>query len=281
MRRFFTSALGALALAALMVMGLVTDAGAQAPAPSQLQTVLARGKLIVGTRSSAIGFSFKDQKGELAGFDIDLARLLAQQIFKDPSKVELVVLSGSADRVPALVSGRVDAVISSFSPYPERVQVIDFSAPYALSDTVFVVRADSPFQKNADLVGKTVLTRQGADLEQMINGSVPGTKIEGFPELSDAFLAFRQGRGDAFFYERAAAYYLMKGTGGRFRVIDDKANPIAASGISIGLKQGDQVWINYINWLLYDLKANNKLQALHQKWFETDALQPSWVKQPL
>ena len=73
----------------------------------------------------------------------------------------------------------------------------------------------------------------------------------------------------------------MKGTGGRFRVIDDKANPIAASGISIGLKQGDQVWINYINWLLYDLKANNKLQALHQKWFETDALQPSWVKQPL
>lgn len=276
MRRLFAF----LGFAVLLAFSQPIAAIAQT-ADSTLQAVLKRGKLIVGTRSSAIGFSFKDTKGELAGFDIDLGRALAQLIFKDPSKVEFVVLPGSADRVPALISGRVDAVISSFSPYPERVQVIGFTEPYCLSDTVFVVRSDSPFKNNGDLAGKTVLTRQGADLEQMINGAVMGTKIEGFPELSDAFLALRQGRGDAFFYERAAALYLMKGQGDKFRVIDDKEHPISASAISIGVRQGDQVWINYLNWLLYDLKANLKLQALHQKWFETDALEPNWVKQPL
>lgn len=208
----------ALALCLGAVIGsflLSSPERAQNQTESLLPAVLKRGKLIVGTRSSAIGFSFKDQKGELVGFDIDLGRALAQLMFKDPSKVEFVVLPGSADRVPAIVSGRVDMVISSFSPYPERVQVINFSVPYALSDTVFIVRADSPFTKNADISGKTVLTRQGADLEQMINGAVQGVKIEGFPELSDAFLAFRQGRGDGFFYERAAALYLLRGTGGR------------------------------------------------------------------
>lgn len=270
-----------LAAVAASALSAPVVASAQTATESQLQTVLKRGKIVVGTRSSAVGFSFKDAKGQLVGFDIDLARMLAQQIFKDSNKVEFVVLTGSADRVPALVSGRVDMVISSFSPYPERAQVVDFSVPYALSDTVFMVRPDAPFQKNADLSGKTVLARQGGDIEQMVHGAVPDAKVEGYPEVSDAFLAFRQGRGDAFFYERAAALYMMQQSGAKFRVINDTENPISASGISIGLKQGDQIWTNYINWLLYDLKSNNKLQSLHRKWFNSDDIMPNWVKQPL
>src|SRR5205085_2015614 len=63
-------------------------------ANSTLQTALKRGTIVVGTRTSALPFSFKDEKGELAGFDIDLARELARGLFKDPSKVEFVILSG-------------------------------------------------------------------------------------------------------------------------------------------------------------------------------------------
>lgn len=248
---------------------------------SLLPTILKRGKLIVGTRSSAVGFSFKDEKGELVGLDIDLAHALAGQLFHDESKVDFVVLGGGPDRVPAIQSGRVDVVISSLSPYPERAQVIEFTQPYCLSDTVFMVKTASPLQKNADLIGKTVVSRSGADLEQMLNAAVKGAVFQGFPELSDAFLAMRQGRGDAFFYERGAALYLARQFPGQFRVIEDREHPISRSAIGIGLRQGDQVLLNYLNWALYDLKANDKLQAMHQRWFATNSIEPNWVKQPL
>lgn len=264
----------------VILSAAVTSVGARAQ-NSILPTVIARGKLIVGTRSSAIGFSFKDAKGDLVGFDIDLGRALAEQLFHDPSKVEFVVLAGGPDRVPAIQSGRVDVVISSMSPYPERAQVIEFTVPYCISDTVFVVRASSSFQKNSDLNGKTVVSRQGADLEKMIADATKDVHFQGYPELSDAFLALRQGRGDAFFYERAATMYLLREYPTQFRVIDDPEHPINRSAISIGLKQGDQVFLNYLNWALYDLKANGKLQALHKKWFDSDALEPNWVRQPL
>jgi polar amino acid transport system substrate-binding protein len=258
------------------------QSGNQASSQSLLQTVLKRGKLIIGTRSSAIAFSFKDEKGELVGFDIDVGRALGELMFKDPKKVEFVVLPGASDRVPAIIAGRVDAIMSSFSPYPDRVQVIDFSVPYAISATTFVVRANSPFQKNVDLSGKTVMARQGADVPIMVNKATRGATIVQFPETSDALLAFRQGRGDAFLYELGAALYMTRTLrDNNFRAIEDREHPMGLSAVAIGVRQGDQVWLNYLNWLLYDLKANEVLQAIHKKWFGSDAVAPNWVRQPL
>jgi polar amino acid transport system substrate-binding protein len=257
------------------------SAAAEDAGPTTLQTVLKRGKLVVGTRSSVIGFSFKDAKGQLVGLDIDVSNLLAKKIFGNENAVELAVLPGGGDRVPALVSKRVDVVVSSFSPYPERVQVVDFTQPYCISDSVFIVRNNSPFKANADLNGKTIFTRQGDDIARQIQTVLKDPKIEGYPDLSDAFLAFRQGRGDAFFHERAAAVYMIKNMPGQFRLLVDNENPIARSAISVGLRKGDQEWLNYLNWLLFDMKANNELQAAHVKWFGSHDLEPNWVKQPL
>jgi len=250
-------------------------------ANSTLQTVLKRGTIVIGTRSTALPFSFKDEKGELVGFDIDLAREIARGLFKDPAKVEFVILSSSSDRVASLQSNRVDAVITGFSVYLERTQVIDFTTPYMISDNIFVVKTSSPIQKYADLVGKLIVTRQGADVEALIKNVVPNPQIQGYPEVSDAFLAFRQGRGDAFFYERAASMYYARQYPGQFRAIEDREHGIEVSPIAIGVRQGDQTWLNYLNWALYSLKASGKLQELHKKWLGTEELEPNWVRQPL
>ena len=268
--------------AALALLCVTHPAAAQAPAAnSTLQTVLKRGTIVVGTRSTALPFSFKDEKGDLVGFDIDLAHELARGLFKDAAKVEFVILSNSADRVASLVSNRVDAVITGFSVYLERTQVVDFTTPYMISDNIFVVKTASPIQKYADLVGKLIVTRQGADVEALIKNVVPNPQIQGYPEVSDAFLAYRQGRGDAFFYERAASMYYARQFPGQFRAIEDREHGIEVSPIAIGVRQGDQVWLNYLNWALYSLKASGKLQELHKKWLGTEDLEPNWVRQPL
>jgi len=270
---------------AVIAFGVASAVGAERAAAetvsSSLNQVISRGKLIIGTRSTAVPFSFKDSGGALVGFDIDLARELAKGLLKDPAKVEFTILTGSADRVAALQAGRVDAVISAFSVYLERVQVVDFSVPYVISDNVFIVKKDSPVMKVTDVQGKTIVTRQGADIESIIKRMVQNPSIQGYPEIGDAFLAFRQGRGDVFFYESAAALYYARQYPDQFRAVAAPDPGTAASPISIGVKKGDQNWLNYLNWALYDLKASGKLHELHVKWFGNDSLEPNWVRQPL
>ena len=268
----------AVGLLALVTGATVRVADAQAP-ESTLQKVLKRGTVISATRSTTPGFAFKDEKGELVGFDIDLAREIAQGLFNDPSKVQFEVLPGGGDRIPALVSGRVDAVISQFSVFIERAQVADFTLPYCNADFSAIVKAGSPYKKNADLNGKVVATRQGAELEKLILKSIPKAKIQGYPEISDAFLALRQGRAEAAFNDHAGGLFIMHTFPGQFRVIVDPENALDRNQYSIGVRQGDQVWLNYLNWALIRMKLTGKLRELHMKWLKTAELEPAWVRE--
>lgn len=269
--------LGAGALAAGAVAA-TTPARAQAAGESALKRILDRGHLIVGTRSTTIGFGFKDAKGDLVGFDIDLAREFAKGLFKDPNKVQFEVFPGGAERVPALVSNRVDIVVSQFSVFESRAQVIEFSLPYCNSDFSAIVRANSAFKTNKDLNGKTVTTRQADELKDLILSGIPEAKINMYPNFSDAFLAFRQGRADAFFNDSAPARYIVREFPGQFRVILDKDNPLDVNQYSVGIKQGDQVLLNYVNWALVRMRLEGRLQAIHRKWLESEELVPAWAR---
>ena len=216
------------ALTTLLSMGLVGSlAAAHAQMPeSTLHTVLKRGHLIIGARSTTPGFGFKNEKGELTGLDIDLGREIARGLFKDPEKVRFEILPSGAERVPALLSGRVDAVIAQFSVYIERGAAIEFSVPYSNANGTFLVRANSPYQKNADLNGKPIATRQGADMEQIILKAVPQAKFQGYPDVSDALFGFRQGRAEAFYNDHAGQVFVMNKFPNQFRIILDSTNPL-------------------------------------------------------
>src|ERR1700730_15081816 len=133
-RRHVLTALGGVGAGTVLAAASAQQAAAQTAPQSGLKGILDRGKLIVGTRSTTIGFGFKDAKGELVGFDIDLAKAIAKGLHGDETKIEFEVFPGGAERVPALVSGRVDIVVSQFSVFESRAQVIDFSLPYCNSD---------------------------------------------------------------------------------------------------------------------------------------------------
>src|SRR5262245_37728550 len=102
-RRVMLTALGGFGAGAAALAASATQAAAQAAPQSGLKRILDRGKLIVGTRSTTIGFGFKDAKGELVGFDIDLAKAIAKGLLNDETKIEFEVLPGGAERVPALI----------------------------------------------------------------------------------------------------------------------------------------------------------------------------------
>ena len=281
-RRVMLTALGGLGAGAVALTASPTpQAAAQAAPQSGLKRILDRGNLIVGTRSTTIGFGFKDAKGELVGFDIDLAKAIAKGLLNDEAKIEFEVFPGGAERVPALVSGRVDIVVSQFSVFESRAQVLDFSLPYCNSDFSAIVKANSPYMKHKDLNGKVVTTRQGDELKALIVGAIPEAKVEMYPNFSDSFTAFRQSRAEAFFNDSAPARYIVREFPGQFRVILDNENRIDVNQYSIGIKQGEQILLNYINWALIRMRLDGRLETIHKRWLESTELVPGWARAPI
>src|SRR5262245_19265292 len=98
--------------------------------PAVAQTVdeiIKRGKVIVGVNTTTPIFGLMGKDGEPEGYDPDVARLLGKYL---GVPVEFVSVTG-ANRIPFLLSGRVDLVIALFGITPERALQVSFSMPYA------------------------------------------------------------------------------------------------------------------------------------------------------
>ena len=278
-RNMLTAFAGLGAGAAALTAGKAPVLAQATPAAQAgVKRILDLGKLIVGTRTTTIGFGFKDAQGELVGFDIDLAKAIAKGLLGDEKKIEFEIFPGGAERVPALTSGRVDIVVSQFSVFESRAQVLDFSLPYCNSDFSAIVKAGSPYKKHADLNDKVVTTRQADELKALILGAIPNAKVEMYPNFSDSFTAFRQGRAEAFFNDSAPARYIIREFPGQFRVISDPENGIDVNQYSIGIKQGEQILLNYINWALVRMRLDGRLATIHTRWLENTDLMPGWAR---
>src|SRR5450755_3127094 len=128
--RLGTIAAGAAAFAAAGAR----EAAAQAATTSTLRTVLDRGKLVVGTGSTNAPWHFEDEKGELVGMDIAIARILAKGLFDDDKKVEYVRQDPAA-RIPNIVTGKIDITIQFMTVSANRAQLVNFTRPYYVEGT--------------------------------------------------------------------------------------------------------------------------------------------------
>ena len=117
---------------------------------SRLDEVLQRGSLIVVTLGTVPPFAFKDDKGELVGFDIDVARLAANALFRDPNKIEFVIVT-SDGRWPAIESGRADMGVGGTTVYPDRAIRVAFTRAFIDSGISILVAKSSGIKSLEDL----------------------------------------------------------------------------------------------------------------------------------
>src|SRR6476620_765759 len=119
------------ALAALALGAFATAASAQAP-ENTLDTIIKRGKVLIGMDMSAPPFAYQDEKQQPAGSEVETARLIAKDL-----GVELeIVPTSAANRIPYLVTGRVDMMMCAFSIFPDRAKAVWFSSPYGAVTSV-------------------------------------------------------------------------------------------------------------------------------------------------
>lgn len=244
---------------------LLAGAALSASAADLLATVKARGTLKVAMEGTYPPFNYKDQKsGQLAGYDVDVARLLATKLGLKP---EFVTTEWSSI-LAGLASNKYDVIIGQVGINPKREQAFDFSTPYIYSAPQLIVRKDETanYTALADLKGKRLGVGQGSVYEQQAK-AVPGIDVRSYPAAPENLGDLAVGRIDAALNDSLMAAYLLKTTKLPIKA-GAKVGNVERMGIPF--QKGNPQFKAALNQALADAAADGSLKAISVKWFGTD-----------
>jgi polar amino acid transport system substrate-binding protein len=260
------------AVVALAATGLLPVAVACTPMPSgagavaadsALKHVLTTGTVKVATCLSFTPFGFTNQQGQPDGYDVDIANELAKEM---GVKLE-VVDTTSSNRIPNLQTNKVDVVFCNFTRTLERAKEISFTDPYVVATEGLLVRSGSGITSLESMKGRTVAVVKGSTNADVLRDRGVDVKVAEFDSSQSAVLAVKQGQADAMVEDSNYLQYQAKLNPG-LEVVTSNLVPLEYNGF--GVKQGDQVWVDYLNQFLFDLNTSGKNLELYRKWFGTD-----------
>ena len=263
---------GGIAVGAAVV---ASPAGAQEPGQSRLAQVLERGKLVVGTGSTNPPWHYEDENGQLVGFDIEMAKLLARGLFaltdeqlgnreEWSQRLELVVQASDA-RIPNLVSDKVDIVCQFMTVNPGRALEVEFTIPYYREAVTLLLPADAAENSAAELSGKgaRIAILENAFAVDLVHDGVPDAEVSTFDSVANSILALDSGRVDATAIDLSTAQFKALQAPDTYKVATDSWSP---QTYAFAVKPGDQRWLNWVNTALQQYLAGLDFQY-YQKAF--------------
>lgn len=232
--------------------------------PAQVQEIVDRGVLKVGVKVDVPNFGYQNpETNEVEGFEIDLAKAIAKEMFGDENKIETQAVTAKT-RGPLLDSGEVDAVIATFTITDERKLSYNFSTPYYTDAVGLLVKKDGGYKSLKDLDGKTIGVAQSATSKDAIQAEAEKLGIQvkflefaSYPEIKTALTS---GRVDAFAVDRSIlAGYVDDQT----EILPDKFNP---QDYGIAIKLDNKELAEYVDGIIVEMKDSGELDKLKSKW---------------
>lgn len=258
MKRIISALLAVLMLAALLTVGASAE-------EDLLQTIQTRGTIIVGLEGDWAPWSFVDENDELMGFDVEVARAIAEKL-----GVEAEIIPGEWDGLFAgMDAGRYDMVVNGVEVTPERTEKYDFSDPYAYIRTALIVRGDNEDIKTfEDLKGKK--TANSIASTYMNLAEEYGATCYGVDTLDETLTMVLQGRVDATL-NAIVSYtdYLAQHPDANLKVV---ATTEDASNVAIPMRKGDETasLLEAVNKAIAELHEEGVISELSIKYFGED-----------
>lgn len=248
----------------LLFMCLIFSAcGKKKTASDDLSRIEQKGKIVVGVRDDASPFGFRDKSGVLVGYDIDLARILAQNILGNSSAVEFVPVTAS-NRIMKLNSGEVDCLIATMSITNQRQQILDFSMPYYMAGQAILVRSTSKATSLRDFEGNKLIIVYGSTSERNLRSNVPEVTVLGYKTYNDAYKALKSGKAEGIVADDTILLNFA---------FNDKSVKLLPKRYSkepyaIAFRKGEQSarLISKTNYVIENLQSTGKLNRLQEKW---------------
>ena len=177
----------------LVLALLLSLAASSAEGFRTLDEIRESGKIVIGLFSDKKPFGYIDENGEYQGYDVYLARRLAEDLGVTLEPVSL----DAPNRIEFLQSFKVDVVLANFTYTEERATQVDFALPY-MKVALGVVSPDSALITEAEqLNSKTLIVSKGTTAETFFEQNYPEVKLAKYDSYTEAYLALLEGRGDA------------------------------------------------------------------------------------
>jgi arginine/ornithine transport system substrate-binding protein len=245
------------AAASLLAMGV---AQAQAPGWSKIR---------IGVEGNYPPFSKMGPDGQLAGFDIDIAKALCAQM-----KAECTLVQQEWDgMMPALNAKKFDMIVASMTISEERKKAADFSDPYYSVPSRFIAKAGA-FKDHtpAALKGKKIIVLRNSPRAKYVVDNYKDSEVLLVTKETDVYLELAAGRGDVGFGSSVVSgeAFLKKPEGKGFAQLGASINLDGGSGVGIAFRKGETALAEKVNAALKVIRANGSYRKLADQYFDFD-----------
>ena len=239
----------------LSIALILTAAAAVAEGNDSLNEIKTRGYLIVGTEGTWSPYTYHDEEEKLVGFDVEVAKLIADYIGVDVQYSETVWSSifGSLD------AGQIDLVVNEVSYTEERAVKYDFSIPYTFTQRAILVKADNDAINGlGDIAGKIASNDPTSSIGQFALDN--GAELDPVGEMAQSISEVLNGRADVTINTTVAfADYLKQ---------HPESDPAPTGHVPV-LKGNEQL-LNAVNEALKKAQEDGTLSELSLKYFGID-----------
>ena len=223
---------------------------------------LAAEKLRIATTSDYPPFSYVDDAGDIAGFDVDIALALCAELGAECE----VVVEDWERLIPELRAGSFDAVAASMSITEKRRQLVSFSNRYYSNVVRFVARKGSGFDP-ADAAGKTIGAARATVAADWLEANLAGTAtIKLYTQLEELNGDLVAGRLDALFGDGLGSHaWLRTPEGAGFEFVGEGYR--LDEGIGIAVRREDTSLLSRLNRALEAILANGTHERINARYF--------------
>ena len=244
-------------IALLLLTTILHPMGCGSDPESSLVRIKNKGEIVFAMGRDFPPFYYRNTKNEWMGFEVDVAREMAQRLGVRLKLVN-VEWSGILD---GLLAKMYDGVLASMAVTEERKRVVDFSIPYYFSASQLFVLNSAGFKQPAELKGKIVGVVGGTTYEMDAEQNLK-SKIRYFKNSGEAMNALSQKEIDGVITDRVVGIYLMESHQLDIRPL---GAPLRNEQIAVAFRKEDRSLLQAVNQQLKKMDEDGTLSRLIRK----------------
>lgn len=231
------------------------------------EEVKAKGEFVLGLDDSFPPMGYRDENGEIVGFDIDMAKEVCSRLEID---LRLQPINWSA-KEQELNTKNIDCIWNGLTITPERREVILFTKPYMNNRQVLVVKADADYAALADFAGKKLGIQAGSSANDALNSAEEFKaslgEVVAFDDNMTALMDLEQGGLDVVLMDEIVARFYIQQRSKSYKVLDEA---LAGEEYGVGFRKEDRELMEKFEETLEAMAEDGTLAAISQSWFGKD-----------
>ena len=235
-------------------------------------TSINRGKIIIGIDDGFAPMGFRDENGNIIGFDVDLAKEAAKRLGVAIEFKPIIWDNKEAE----ITSGDIDMIWNGCDIMDEYKSYMMFSKPYMDNRQILLVRNGNTqnIGKLSDLANKIVGTQAGSNSEDYINDN-PELKnsfasFEKYIDVREGFKSLSEGKFDVIIVDEIAARYELVRNPGAFEVIELTVGPVTEFGI--GFRKDNIKLHDEVQKVFDEMINDGTAKKISEQWFGVDLI---------